>query len=242
MNLRSAGIQQVHQDALAWPHAEGLPRAEHLIVDRIKRSVDFEPVRTLIWLGGFFGHRVVGIGLLLVRVHRSQKRLPFTQRQKDFLVVTSGVVGRIDHEKPELAGVGAAMQIHHGRSVRVVPPRTRRLSDESIAPAAMRRYRGRAFFLGSIHVRGYEQPVPMHVFRNVRAVHNLYRDAPALSHPQQGTGDLVAVADGADHHLRGQLDRHGRDLQGEIRRAVGGVRFEQRRHRALWRRWDWPRR
>jgi hypothetical protein len=64
----------------------------------------------------------------------------------------------------------------------------------------------------------------MHVLRNVRVVHNLDGDALALAHPQQGTGDFIAVADRADDNLRGQLDHHGRDLQGEIRRAPGGLR------------------
>ena len=71
----------------------------------------------------------------------------------------------------------------------------------------MRRHRGCAFFLRPIHFRGNEQTVPMHVFRNVRVVHNLYGDALALSHPQQGTGDLVAVADRAEHNLGRQLDQ-----------------------------------
>jgi hypothetical protein len=46
----------------------------------------------------------------------------------------------------------------------------------------------------------------MHVFRNVRVAHNLNGDALALSHPQQGTGNLVAVADSAEHNLGCELD------------------------------------
>ena len=92
MNLRSAGVEQVHQDALTRLHAERFPRAEHFVVDRIKRSADFESVRTQVWSGGFFGHRVVGIRRHLVLIHRRQKILPFTQRQKDFLVVVSRVI------------------------------------------------------------------------------------------------------------------------------------------------------
>jgi hypothetical protein len=75
----------------------------------------------------------------------------------------------------------------------------------------------------------------MHVFRNVRVVHNLYGDAPALSHPQQGAGDLVAIADRAEHNLWRQLDHHRRDPQREIRRAPGGLRAQGRHSRMRWR-------
>ena len=75
--------------------------------------------------------------------------------------------------------------------------------------------------------------MPVHVFRNIRVVHYLYGDALALAHPQQRTGDLIAVADGADYNIRGQLDHHGRDSQAEIGRALGGVRFQRRHHRML---------
>ena len=100
MNLRSAGIEQVHQHALTWPHAEGISRAEHFVVDRVKRSADFESVGTRVWRGWLFGHRIIGIRLLLVLIHRSQIRLPFTQRQKNLSIVEPRVIRGIDHEKP----------------------------------------------------------------------------------------------------------------------------------------------
>lgn len=74
----------------------------------------------------------------------------------------------------------------------------------------------------------------MHVLRNVCVVHNFDGDGLALAHPQEGTGDFIAVADCADYNLRGQLDQHGHDLQGEIRRTPGRLRF-QRHHQMLWR-------
>ena len=111
------------------------------------------------------------------------------------------------------------MQIHHGRGVRVVPSRTRRLGHELIAPPAVGRDRRGAFFLRPIYFRRNEQAMPMHVLRNVCVVHNVDGDGLALAHPQEGTGDFIVVADCADHNLRGQLDHHGRDLQGEIRRT-----------------------
>src|ERR1700721_3984320 len=86
MNLGGAGIEQVHQDALTRLHAQGLPGAEHFIVDRIERSADFESVGTRVWSGGLFGLRVVRIRPLLVLIHRGHEILPLTQRQKDLLI------------------------------------------------------------------------------------------------------------------------------------------------------------
>ena len=80
--------------------------------------------------------------------------LPLTQRQKHLLIVAPGVVRGIDHEKPELPGVRAAMQVHHGHGVRVVPSRARWRGHELIPPSPVGRYGGSAFFLRPIHFRG----------------------------------------------------------------------------------------
>src|SRR5215475_9673284 len=92
----------------------------------------------------------------------------------------------------------------------------------------MRRDRRCSFFFRPIYFWGDEQAMPMHVFRNVCVVHNLYDDRLALAHSQEGTGDLIAVADSADHNLRGQLDHHRCDSQTEIRSALGSIRFQRR--------------
>ena len=76
--------------------------------------------------------------------------------------------------------------------------------------------------------------MPMHVLRNVCVVHNIDGDALALAHPQQGTGDFIAVAYRADDNLGGQFDQCGRDLKGEVRPTPDGLRF-QRHHTMLWR-------
>jgi hypothetical protein len=73
----------------------------------------------------------------------------------------------------------------------------------------------------------------MNVLRNVCVVHNLNGDALALANPQEGTGDFIAVTDGADDNLRGQLDQHGRNLEREIRRTPGGLGVGHRCHRIL---------
>ena len=177
-------LSRCHQDALARTDAKGLSRAQHFVVDRVEGSADFESIGTRVWRGGFFGQRIVGIRCLCVLIHGGQEGLPFTQCEKDLLVVTPRVIRGIDHEKTKLAGVGAAMQIEHGLGVRVVPPRSCRLGNELIAPAPMRWDRRCTFFLRSINIRGNEQTVPMHVFRNIRVVDDFHTDALALSHAQ----------------------------------------------------------
>jgi hypothetical protein len=74
--------------------------------------------------------------------------------------------------------------------------------------------------------------MPMHEFRNVGFVHNVDGDVLAFAHPQQWARDFIVVADCADDNLRSQLNQHGRDLQGEIRRRPGGLGL-QGRHRML---------
>jgi hypothetical protein len=63
----------------------------------------------------------------------------------------------------------------------------------------------------------------MHVFRNVRLVHNVDGDVLPLSHTQERARHLVAVADRADYNLRGQLHDDGRDSKGEVRRSLNGI-------------------
>ena len=48
----------------------------------------------------------------------------------------------------------------------------------------MRRYRRCTFFLRAVNVGGNEQTVPMHIFRNIRFVDDLYADALAFAHTQ----------------------------------------------------------
>jgi len=226
----------MHQDALTRRTRRG-SRRQYFVVHRVKRSADLQPVGTRSRMPAFRASDR-WIRLLLVRVHVSE-RLPFTQRQKDFLVVPSGVVGRIDHEETKLAGVAPRCRSSIA-SVCECTSRTRRLSHELIAPTAMWGHRRRAFFRAPSTSEGTNKPCQCtYSGTSVSFTTSTATRCPLA--PAARDRDLVAVADGADHHLRSQLDRHGRDLQGEIRRA-GGLRFEQRRYRALWRRWDRPRR
>jgi hypothetical protein len=82
----------------------------------------------------------------------------------------------------------------------------------------------------------------MHELGNVCIIHNVDGDGLALAHPHERTGNLIVVADRADDNLWGQLNHCGRDSQGEIRRASGGLRFRHRLLRMLWRRRNVPER
>ena len=65
--------------------------------------------------------------------------------------------------------------------------------------------------------------MPVHVLRHVRVVHHFHVDALPFSHADERARHLVVVADCADYHLRGQLHKHGRDSQGEVRRTLSGI-------------------
>ena len=229
----------MYQDALTRLHPKRLPGAQHLVVNRIKRSAYFKSVRTHIesWpiRSGFGSPSDQAPSRPASTVDR--KYCYSRSARNTSLVIASGVVRSIDHEKTELPRVRTAMKIHHRRGVRVIPSRPRRLGHELIPPPPVRRDRGSAFFLRPIDLRRDQQAVPMHKLRNVCAVHHVNGDGLAFAHSQQGPGNLIVVADGADYNLRSQLDQHGRDLQGEIRPMPhrprsGGLRL-QRRHPML---------
>src|SRR5215469_16512893 len=105
MNLRGAGVEQVHQDTLAWPYAKRFSSAQHFVVNRVKGSADFEPIGARVWSGRLFGRRVARIRRHLVLIHRGQIGLPVTQREEDLLVVESRVIRGFDHEETKLTGV-----------------------------------------------------------------------------------------------------------------------------------------
>ena len=82
----------------------------------------------------------------------------------------------------------------------------------------------------------------MDVLRNVRIIHNVDGNGLALAHPQERTGNHIAVADRADDNLWGQLNHRGCDSQVEIRRASRVLRSRHRHLRMLWRRRNVPER
>ena len=65
--------------------------------------------------------------IVVIVVHAAgEERFPVAQGEKDFLVVSSGVVASVYVDETELPGVGATMEIGFGHGVRVIPTRAGR--------------------------------------------------------------------------------------------------------------------
>ena len=181
--LDRARVQDVHEHALPRPHPDRLTRAQRPVVDRIDGRAHLQPVGTRIENRRFFGLRPLLV--LLVGVHelRSEERFPIPQRQKDLLVVAARILARFDNEEPELPRVAPAVQVVHRHRMRVIPACACRFRRELIPPAAVRRHRRRALFLGAVDLGRNQQAVPVNLLRHVGVVHDIHGHGHALAHP-----------------------------------------------------------
>ena len=73
------------------------------------------------------------------------------RRDKNFLIIFSGLVLRLDIKKSELTSEPAAVEMLHGHGMRVVPARPRGLGSERILAVAMRGNEWSSFFLGTVN-------------------------------------------------------------------------------------------
>ena len=138
---------------LPWLDANRFARAQGFVVDGKHLVADFEAGRVGVERLGALGLRPGVACVIVIFFFGIEKGLPFAEREEDFLVVISGIVRGLDHEKAELAGVGAAVQVRPGHRVRVIPARPGRARRELIADAAVRRHHGSVFFLHAIDFR-----------------------------------------------------------------------------------------
>ncbi len=106
-----AGVEEAHEDALAWLDADGLACAEHV-------AVEGGVLVAYVGAGGL-GH--VGGGHAHGVDHGDEVRLPMADGEVDLLIVVAGFVAGFDEEEAELAGVGAESEIVFGCGVGVVP-------------------------------------------------------------------------------------------------------------------------
>src|SRR5271156_6775232 len=98
--------------------------------------------------------------IVVIVVHiAGEERFPVAQAQKDFLVVSSGVVASVYVDEAELSGIGSAMEVGLCHGVRVIPTGTGRTRRELIAPPATRRHGRRALLLHPIDLRGDQHAV-----------------------------------------------------------------------------------
>ena len=186
-DFAGAGVQDVEQHAFALLHADGLAVPEHLAVDGEEVVADLEA------LGLFLG-LVVGLlaevlevldRLAGEEVHRhvaaaAEGRLELLQHQKHLAVVGAGLVLRLDVDRPDLAGVGAAVEVAAGHDMRVVEAEARRLRHERDAAHAVRRDERRAFLGRAVDIARDHLAVPVHQLRRVGVVVDIDRRRAAL--------------------------------------------------------------
>jgi hypothetical protein len=214
--LDGAGVQKMKQDAFAAIHADRIAGAERFVVDGKNVGRYLQPHRPRIqhrrpfWLCQR-GIEIVGVHHLVGEIG-----LPIAQRQVVFLIEAAGIIGSLDDQKAEHSGVTATVQVVHRHGVGVVPAGAGGRGRESIAAASVRRHRGRALLLRSIHVGRDKQSVKMHKLRHVSVINHVHRDRHALLHAQPGPWRGAVVPDSAENAIGRQFDSDGRDLQGEI--------------------------
>ena len=110
--------------------------------------------------------------------------------QKEFLIVLPRIVLRLDVHEPELSGVSAPAQVGHGHDVSVHEPGAGWPWREPVAQVAMGRDREALLLFGAVHVRGNNQPVPMHQLGRVGVVEQVNRHRDALPQPDHRPGNL----------------------------------------------------
>src|SRR5271170_5435797 len=96
--LDGACVEHVDENALALANANGIARAKSLVVDREKLGSNFESVGTRVQNSGPFRLRTRCIafrGFVFGLI--GEIRFPVAQSKKDFLVVVSRIVSRVNH-------------------------------------------------------------------------------------------------------------------------------------------------
>src|SRR5215475_550401 len=117
--LGRTGIEQPKQRALAFTYADRLAVSEHPVVERSRCVQHLEAV--------------VRRRSLADVLHAHPPRLPVMGGKQDLLVVTAGIIRRLDNEKTKKARIETAREIRPGRVVAVVPPRPGWLRGECVA-------------------------------------------------------------------------------------------------------------
>ena len=212
-----AGVEHVHQQALARPDANRFTRAERLVIDGENPVADFQTVLPLVGDCRPFGLRSDGSHFHFIHIFRGQERFPFAQSQKYFLVVAARIVGRLDKDETELPRVCATVQIDAGHRMGVIPARSRGPRHKLVPAAAMGRDHRCAFLLRAVNIRRDEESMPVYKFGHVGFVHDIHGHRFALPHSQDGTRRGAVIADRADGAIRIELHNHGGDFESDIR-------------------------
>src|SRR5215469_3110563 len=111
MQLGRARVHHAEQHTLAGLNANRLACAQYFPVNGSELVLDVE------------------------RAVFRERRLPFVEKDRNFLIVAAGLIPGIDDHHPELARVRSAAQIAARHNAAVVPKRSCRTRSESVTAA-----------------------------------------------------------------------------------------------------------
>ena len=215
-NLGRAPIQNVEEHALALLHPNRLTVAEHPSVDGEITIPDLISVRHA------FGERCFHRGLaggfefsylgrrqkILVHVAAlTERRLEFFEHEKDFAIVSAGLVPGFDVNRTDLPAVLPREKIGARAIVRVIETKPGGAGSEGDAPHAMRRDERRPLLCRTIDIGRNHLPMPVQLLGRVGVVVDFDRRWLAFLEAQQGAGKMSVVSDRRDDALGSNFHR-----------------------------------
>src|SRR5215813_3948816 len=150
-------IEHMEQHAFAGLYADRLTVAEHPAIDAEKLITHLETLGFLLRLlvghppdplQGFDGSAGEHVHFHIPAAAEGRREL--LHHQEDFAVVGAAVVFWFDVNRPDLAGVSAAIQVSPGRDMRMVKPESRGPWHERDTANPACRHERRAFFGGAV--------------------------------------------------------------------------------------------
>src|SRR5262249_24949965 len=203
--LGRTGIEQPKQRALAFTYADRLAVSEHPVVERSRCVEHLEAV--------------VRRRSLADVLHAHPPRLPVMGGKQDLLVVTAGIIRRLDDEKTKKARIETEREIRPGRVVAVVPPRPGWLRGECVAlRRAVLHDRG-SFLHGAVGGGWDVEAMPMDDIVDVGVVADVDGDLLTFAQAQFRARDGAIIGEGIDELGGRELQTQGCDPQRMIWRA-----------------------
>src|SRR5581483_3697697 len=116
--LRSAGVQDVEEHALPFLYTNRLAISQTFAVDRKSLIPNLPAIRLLLLLLLFLLFaRKFRVFVLFFHFFGPEKGFEFVRGQKDFLVISAGILFRLDVNESELSGISTPIQVAHRHHV-----------------------------------------------------------------------------------------------------------------------------
>src|SRR5258708_16588314 len=181
--LCSASVKNAKHDSLTFLNSDRFTVPQASAIDSKSPVADFPAVGLLGLIGIYFcfQSRVLRLTLLLFHLASAVERVKLVCSQKNFLIIASGIVIRLDVNDSELSGIQPAVEIASRHHMGMHPANPDRPRGELITDLPTRGDHNAFLFAGAIDLRRNELTMPMDKLRCVGVIKDLYRDWPALS-------------------------------------------------------------